>query len=374
MRPVTKHILFWVLYTVYFTIIDSLYSGKLNLFDEIIVVLIHVWIFYSAYYFLKHASIANSRKFLKTFFNLGISLGIFYLLVYVYRFQLAPALDLPQIDKFNIRKYLIQGIVWYIQFFIYALGYYFATHAVINKKKFFDSEEKRLRLESAFLRARINPHFLHNSLNFLYSKAIAYPESKLPEAILLLSEIMRYSLEAMPDGKQLVPLQKEVQHLENFIKMNELRFDTTLNIRFRQTGEAEGIYILPLVLLTLVENAFKHGDLTDSAHPLEIQLALNPEKEICFVIKNKKKRSFKDSSHNIGIGNTRLRLEAAYGSGFSLNIEETNDCYCAALIINSNSFQHLPKVGQAKGNQQSNVLYKPNIKHYSYFLHPNTQS
>lgn len=373
MRPVTKHILFWVVYTIYFTIVDSLYSGKLNLFDEIIVVLIHVWIFYSAYYFLKHASISGNRKILKTFFNFGISIGIFYLLVYVYRFHLAPTFDLPQIDKFNIRKYVIDGMVWYIQFFVYALGYYFATRAVINKKKLFDSEEKRLRLESAFLRAQINPHFMQNSLNFLYSKAIAYPESKLPEAILLLSEIMRYSLEATPDGQHIVPLQKEIQHLKNFIKMNELRFDNNLHIRFMQNGEFEGIYILPLVLLTLMENAFKHGDLTDPAHPLELQLDVNPEKEICFWIKNKKGTGFKDSSHNIGIGNTRLRLETAYGTGFSLNIEETNDSYCAELKIKTNSFQQPLTAKQGTGTPYSPGIKEPHFQNYSYSPHSNTQ-
>ncbi|HAD14804.1 MAG TPA: hypothetical protein DCF33_20445, partial [Saprospirales bacterium] len=126
-------------------------------------------------------------------------------------------------------------------------------------------QEQKLQLEMEksqanfnFLKAQINPHFLHNTLNFLYAKSLPYSE-ELSEGILTLSDIMRYALDEQTrqDGKAL--LADEVEHVNNVIKINQLRFENQLQVHFTVQGSLEGLRIAPFVLITLVENAFKHG-------------------------------------------------------------------------------------------------------------------
>lgn len=199
-------------------------------------------------------------------------------------------------------------------------------------------EEQKLQLEveksSAnlnFLKAQINPHFLHNTLNFLYAKSLPY-SPELSEGILTLSDIMRYALSEgnAKDGK--APLKDEIEHVWNVIKINQLRFSNKLNVNFNVIGLVEGINIIPFVLITIVENAFKHGDLKDQGHPIEIQLEVNGKK-LRFWCTNKKKSGPKELSTGVGLDNIKKRLDLAYGNNYSFNIRNEAEFYSTELII-----------------------------------------
>ena len=200
-------------------------------------------------------------------------------------------------------------------------------------------EEQKLQLEVEksqanfnFLKAQINPHFLHNTLNFLYSKSLPY-SAELSEGILTLSDIMRYALSEgnSKDGK--APLKDEIEHVRNVIKIQQLRFSNKLNVQFDVEGIINGALIIPFVLITLVENAFKHGDLKTNENPISIKLIVK-HGQLYFFCRNKKKSGPKELSTGIGLDNIKKRLDLAYGKDYSFNVTDEADFYTTELTIN----------------------------------------
>jgi LytS/YehU family sensor histidine kinase len=205
-----------------------------------------------------------------------------------------------------------------------------------KQRKILEAQKMQLEVEKSlanfnFLKAQINPHFLHNTLNFLYAKSLPY-SSELSEGILTLSDIMRYALSEgnAKDGK--APLKDEIEHVRNVIKINQLRFSNNLNVKFNVEGVVNGATIIPFVLITLVENAFKHGDLKSTEYPIEINLFIDHSK-LSFYCRNKKKNGPKELSTGIGLDNIQKRLDLAYGKDYSLNVKDEADFYTTELTI-----------------------------------------
>jgi LytS/YehU family sensor histidine kinase len=207
-----------------------------------------------------------------------------------------------------------------------------------KQRKILLAQKMKLEVEKSqanfnFLKAQINPHFLHNTLNFLYAKSLPY-SSELSEGILTLSEIMRYALSEgnTKDGKTL--LKDEIEHVRNVIKINQLRFSNNLNVQFEVNGVINGATIIPFVLITIVENAFKHGDLKSPEHPIEIRLNVDTN-QICFYCRNKKKTGPKELSTGLGLDNIKKRLDLAYGRNYTLNVKDEHEFYTTELIIHT---------------------------------------
>jgi sensor histidine kinase YesM len=193
-------------------------------------------------------------------------------------------------------------------------------------------EMEKVQANYLFLKAQINPHFLHNTLNFLYAKSLPY-SSELSEGILTLSEIMRYSLEKEEDQGGKVLLTKEIEHVNNVIKIQQLRFDHSLQISFEINGEVAGLRIVPFVLITIVENAFKHGELKNPDFPISIRLTVSGDGSLQFRCVNKKKTGPRELSTGIGLDNTRKRLDLAYGENYSLYTKEQAELYTVDLNL-----------------------------------------
>jgi two-component system LytT family sensor kinase len=216
----------------------------------------------------------------------------------------------------------------------------YLTYLRDEKKRQKVLEEQKLQLEieksSAnlnFLKAQINPHFLHNTLNFLYAKSLPY-SPELSEGILTLSDIMRYALSEgnARDGK--APLKDEIEHVWNVIKINQLRFSNTLNVEFTVRGLVDNVTIIPFVLITIVENSFKHGDLKNQQSPIEIKIDVQ-KNTLNFWCRNKKKSGPKELSTGVGLDNIRKRLDLAYGDHYHFNIKDDTDFYTTELTIDS---------------------------------------
>jgi len=206
-----------------------------------------------------------------------------------------------------------------------------------KQRKVLEEQKMQLEVEKSqanfnFLKAQINPHFLHNTLNFLYAKSLPY-SSELSEGILTLSDIMRYALgPAARDGK--VMLKDEIEHVRNVIKINQLRFSNNLNVNFNVNGVVNGAMIIPFILITIVENAFKHGDLKSNEHPIDIKLSIE-NGTMCFFCRNKKKSGPKEISTGIGLDNIKKQLDLTYGRNYSLNVKDETEFYTAELTINA---------------------------------------
>ena len=192
-------------------------------------------------------------------------------------------------------------------------------------------EKQKTEAELMALKHQINPHFLFNSLSFIYGKVIR-TDKETADSVMMLANIMRYALGTSEsvDGK--VNIMDELEHLRNVIEINQRRHGHALNIRYEEQIDDQSISILPLVLITLVENAFKHGDLHDPDHPLQILIGTKVN-ELDFCIENKKGKGIKELSNGVGLQNIRQQLKLTYGSRSSFVIRETGEHFRVNLNI-----------------------------------------
>jgi len=192
-------------------------------------------------------------------------------------------------------------------------------------------EKQKTEAELSALKHQMNPHFLFNSLSFIYTKAIK-TDKETADSVLMLANIMRYALGTSESADGMVNIMDELEHMKNVIEINQRRHSQNLNIRYEEQIDDQSISILPLVLITLVENAFKHGDLHDPEHPLLIRVNTGVN-ELTFEIENKKGKGIRELSNGVGLQNIRQQLQLTYGSHSSFVLKETNDLFSVTLHI-----------------------------------------
>jgi len=190
-----------------------------------------------------------------------------------------------------------------------------------------ESEKKDMELQ--FLKSQLNPHFLFNSLNNIYS--LAYQKSeKTADAILKLSEIMRYMIYESNDSW--VALDKEVEYVQSFVELQKLRFKDGAAVEISINGEIDGQKIVPLILISFVENAFKHGVANDPEDPIKINIIAN-QKILHFSVTNKKSKTNKDAMGGVGLNNVERRLQLLYPERYKLNIVNSATHYTTELML-----------------------------------------
>ena len=201
-----------------------------------------------------------------------------------------------------------------------------------NEKQKKEMENQKLGAELSLLKSQINPHFFFNTLNSIYSLAIIKSD-KTPEAIIKLSEIMRYII--YDTEHKLVPLSKEVEYIANYIELQRLRLTKQIKIIFKTRLNKEESVIEPLLLLPFIENAFKHGidiekggtiliTITQSDNLLQLHVE-NPLVDDPTVPKN--------GSSGIGMNNTLKRLKLLYHDNYSLTSGPVDKIYVTDLLL-----------------------------------------
>ena len=165
--------------------------------------------------------------------------------------------------------------------------------------------------ELALLRSQVNPHFLFNTLNNIYS-LVCKKSPDAPEAIMKLSSIMRYML--YDANTDIVLLEKEIEYLESFIELQKLRIRHTDFVELRIEGVVGNKTIAPMLLIPFVENAFKHGSKIGPLPGIRIHLIAAPHQMIFEVTNHLKKNLLgtKDTIGGIGLQNIKRRLEILY--------------------------------------------------------------
>jgi len=192
-------------------------------------------------------------------------------------------------------------------------------------------ENDKLMNELKFLKAQINPHFLFNTLNNLYF--LAYSQSpNTTEVIAKLSQMMRYMI--YDSNYQQVLLTKEIEYMKNYINLERLRLNNEVPIDFIIEGETENKLITPLIFITFLENAFKHGMGVDEPF-IQIHLTANNGK-LEFDVKNKFANDLnesKDASSGIGLENVQSRLMLLYPKEHDLILKEENNLFHVHLTL-----------------------------------------
>ena len=197
-----------------------------------------------------------------------------------------------------------------------------------------EMENEQLTSELRFLKAQINPHFLFNTLNNLYY--LAFNQSpNTTEVISKLSQMMRYML--YDSNHPRVALDKEIEYMQNYISLEQLRLEKEVPINFEVEGNTAGVMVAPLILITFLENAFKHG-VSNSKDNYWIKAKIYIENTVLnYKVENSKMpESSKTVTQKSGIGlqNVKRRLELSYPENYQLTVKEQADSYMVDLKLN----------------------------------------
>lgn len=351
MKRVLLHILFWVCFWTLISYIEYLWVRTM-LKDLPEIQLVFKSVLASLFYILPHIgfcyyviyagipSIVRERKkvipvvvitlllYMADVFSVR-SISHYFVTPYIYNYQVPQA-----ITVFDIRR--LFGIM--IQA-VFPLGIMIAIKSVSNQLQSKEREKnlirEKLTTELKLLRNQLNPHFLFNTLNNIY--ALTRKKSDMaPEVVMKLSELLSFML--YESGKESITINKEVEFLEDYISLERIRYNDRLTIHFYKEIDDLAQSITPLLLLPLVENAFKHGA-SETRFDSFITIHMSLKKgSLDFCIENSfEENKEKPGSTNIGLSSTRRQLELMYGEQ-SIEVSNTNNTFKVNMNVNLNSY------------------------------------
>lgn len=193
-------------------------------------------------------------------------------------------------------------------------------------------EAEKAAAELSYLKAQINPHFLFNTLNSIYSLSILKHE-KTPNAIIKLSEMMRYVLNE--NHHNFVLLENEIKYISNYIELQQLRLDSSVQLIYSCEGNVYDKKIAPLILIPFIENAFKHGVNSEEPSSIEIKISIT-DSQLNLLVKNNCVLANNNTLNKSGLGieNTKKRLEFLYPQNHVLSITEKDNLFKVNLSLN----------------------------------------
>ncbi len=330
--PIVYHLLVFMLlvvphaiYTNYILRKDlMLYLLNILVNDGLLLSIIYINLYYLIPVFHK------KKKYPTYFILLGLLVGIFIYASYLMAGLIQKTLKFMEEPIFYFIVSTTVNIVQYllISFFLYNL-----KEKIEQKKRMDDVQLENLKTEINYLRAQINPHFLFNTLNNLYGLALERSD-KTPELIMRLSKMMDYMLYESEDA--MVYLKKDIENITNYIEMEKIRQGNNAVIGFSSEGSVSTQKIVPLLLLPLIENGFKHGinkQIRDAY--LDIHIQVNTDSVILKVENNYKLTESEsiDGRNGIGLNNLKRRLQLFYPGKHELIISQNENKFKASLKI-----------------------------------------
>ncbi|MFB9843355.1 sensor histidine kinase [Mucilaginibacter ginsenosidivorans] len=213
-----------------------------------------------------------------------------------------------------------------------SIAYFFLKEWSKAEKMRSELAAVQLDTEVKFLKSQVNPHFLFNTLNNLFSMAQGKGNDDLADGISKLSGMMRYMI--YESNEESVPLKKEIEYLENCILLNKLRYaDDEVRVVFNYPDQTEGVLIAPMLFIPFVENAFKHGVLIGNTSEIDVSIGVTAN-QLEFTCANAMYEVKKmDEKSGIGLENVRRRLELVYPGKHSLEIKNTDGRFLIDLKI-----------------------------------------
>ncbi len=198
-----------------------------------------------------------------------------------------------------------------------------------NEQRMEDLEKENLHQQLEYLRYQINPHFFMNTLNNIHALVDIDPE-QAKSSIVELSRLMRHIL--YEGEKPTIPLDKETDFLRHYVSLMRLRYADTVRVDLELPEETGGIEVPPLVFVSFVENAFKHGVSYEEPSFIRVSMQADGGKLI-FKCANSRHLTHPDDSRGIGQENVRRRLDLLYGSSYTLHYDVRPDVYDVLLVL-----------------------------------------
>jgi sensor histidine kinase YesM len=192
------------------------------------------------------------------------------------------------------------------------------------------SQDEKRTAELSSLRLQVNPHFLFNTLNSIYSLALEKSD-KTPEAIVKLSELMRYVTTEVTED--FVPLEKELNYISNYIELQRIRLGDTVQIDYVVSGNWAEEYIAPLLLIPFVENAFKYGVNPETSSRIGIDLSITDHQLSLTVTNNKIQNNEQKIKSGTGLTNAQKRLKLVYPGMHKLVLQDSNQNFNVKLTL-----------------------------------------
>ncbi len=351
-RRVKIHICYWLFYFIFcfFSFIHGASTAD-RIVNSLHLVLLGSILFYIPTYF------ALPLLFTTKQFYIGILL---FLLTYVLQhleklgfntIVLKYTIHLPNgFTQRNVQEFVDAGVWGMLRPQNVFREIYFASQAImipfflkfsrlllynsINNKKIMLEKSK---VEVDYLRSQINPHFLLNTINNIYSQIIINANTA-PDSIIALSDLMKYLLHKAKEPS--ISLNQEIHFIESYINWETLKDSKKNNVNFSKTVENQTSRIAPLLLINFIENAYKHiGSTENEKGSIDIQLIVKDD-ILEFVIENTKPKTSiknnKKSEGGLGLKNVSQRLNLLYPQNHTLFFKETDDYFTVNLTINLN--------------------------------------
>ncbi|WP_461304761.1 sensor histidine kinase [Aureisphaera sp.] len=336
-KHITYHVLFWIIIMASFAI--SEWSYRENLMEAIIFELLFLpsrlmavyfnWFVLIPRYLYKNKLVI----YFLTLFGLLIIVGVFHRFFVLYWGypEFFPQWMSGRIEPFNISR-LFQAMLIIVSPVAFTTGFKLFVNWFNSKKEAEALRQEKKEAELKFLKAQTNPHFLFNSLNSIYGLALG-KSNKTPSLILKLSNILSYTLYDV--NTKWVDLEKEIELIENIIDLEKERFGKRVDILFDKKGDVEGLKIPPLILIPLVENAFKHG-VKDEVGKGWIHIEIQVEgSKLLFTIQNTiPKNHLVKNMGGLGLTNVSRRLDLIYSDNKEFEAKDLGDTFLVKLQIN----------------------------------------
>lgn len=339
-----QHILWWGIFILYEVLVVGLASGGFGKpFDYLIHYPVNIILFYT------HAHVILPR-FFQNNTNVYIRFPVLMVIeisIYVY---INVALNSWSTGKFSqenlnpIHAYNMTSLYRGFYFIGFATGYYYVIKYIGEKNFRIETENRELtsnlekakmRVEvkdaqNAYLKAQINPHFLFNALNYIFIK-IRHEQPATANSILELSEIIRFAVDS-ESGPEKIELSSEIDQVKKLIHLYSLIQTDQNNIELTIHQDAMGLKFIPLIVLTLAENIFKHGNLAVQSCPAKIKIHRDKQK-LFIETSNLINTDINKSGNSHGIKNIKKRLSIAYGARASLEQLLMDDIFMIKLTV-----------------------------------------
>ncbi|MBS9461937.1 sensor histidine kinase [Flagellimonas sp. 389] len=289
-------------------------------------------LFYFNYSFLVPRLLLKNRTAIYIIVSLFIILGIIFLKERYFPFR--PPENIPPFPQdrhafYMSRQFIMSIVVFSVPFVTStALRIYIEWRRNDDLRKIVEKE--KINSELQFLKTQLNPHFLFNSLNAIYSLSVKNsPDTS--DAIINISELMRYML--YEADKEFVPLGKELEYIQNYVRLQRIRLSDSENVVLKISGEDKGKSIPPLLFISFIENAFKYG--TDFKGRTNVKINLSIEKESIHLYVMNKIGAFRKKVESSGVGlvNIKNRLTLLYPNSHDLTVQDDGVNYEVNLTL-----------------------------------------
>lgn len=338
---IARHITFFIVIVLVFTFV--LFSrNEGHLFFELLLLTTLNALFFLGYGYLTIFILLPVFLPSKKYFLLGISFITTGLLLSVLKLSISDFIFYSSISPEYADS---QGIAFFRQVLINTKDMSFIVALFViakftkdwmiveNKRKTLERKHEELQLR--LLQGHFEPHFLFNTLNNLYALSLSNHE-RTTEFIKSFRSVLRFSISEVK--KERVPITEELEMIEDFIRLEQIRYGDRLRVERSLTGDCSGISIAPFILFALVENCFRHGSSADAGHPW-ISLSLNcSDGRIFFETKNSvpspKKQSI--NTNEKGFPKLKRRLNIQYPGKHNLQLTQSENEYTARLELDLN--------------------------------------